>query len=1093
MRQKGINTLLIALALVCTLYIVIQLISHYKTPSAEALASKIDQRYQTLQSNITSADFIYEYNGQFKIVSWNNDEVVPPTLQQEETVYSDGKNLFLAKRKNHTLGLIRLTNHPKVKNDYFEFNNPDWLELPDHWVLTLEPTELPLKLSTINNPLYVKKNTANKLPNSVIYVLMLWCGVLMLFFHRKYKQPIISIFLLLCALFLMFIAPFNTADICSPANLAFSSLYSSLGALCILNALVALIVVACCKYIVGSKHKATQSWLLTLFQLIAFYFGYIIIQLIDNSTIPFDITHPLTLNEYSLVGILSLVPIILALFHVIKNIKPNSINLILLMSLGAVTVAFGHYIGRKDLVFLLWPTAVIFAYYLLKFIKQQATVSSLLIVFSAAILCSHLFIKHSFLKQEKDQGLIAEQLISSEDPILVYLIEDIITYDLAFDNAETAKEHLLKSIAKQSYFNRYKLNFTYVFDTLTTSQLSFIDSKQYGKMYELSIKANNGPNLICSFETKLIPNHLGFPELLMTGNTAFITKLNKFDFAQYHQGNLIQQYGESSFPTNIQSQKAGNTIALKNAQTLDYIASDGNNQVIVSSKLPTLGEKLSVFSLFTLCFLLLIIVPQWITTTNFSSIAAKLRSVLILTLVGALAAFAIGSWQFIVSQQNKKNSALVIEKANSVLTELSHKVDNYESLTPEMNEFLTNYLVKFSNVFFTDITLFNPQGNLLASSRNELFTKQLKNTFMHPDAFNNLTKNQQSIHIQSENIGSLNYLSVYLPFRNRNNELLAYLNLPYFAKQNVLDSELSGFLTAMLNLFLLLLSATLLISLALANSLTKPLRWLQQSLLHIDLSKNKPIKYNANNEIAELIQVYNSKVQELEEKAIILAETERNSAWKEMAKQVAHEIKNPLTPMKLQIQYLQINLQKGIIDEQRINKTTASLIEQIDTLARIADEFAHFSTLPKNQAESINIGELLSHVASTFSQQDIDIQIEIPTETPSVMLDRSQLVRVLNNVLKNAQQALEQNTNHKIIRISLSTQAQQIKICIADNAGGIPEHIKPSIFEPKFTTKSQGMGLGLAMCKTIINNINGEIWFEDNTMGGTNFYITIPY
>lgn len=1090
MKQKLINILLLSIAVLCACHVFYQIHTHYQNPNVTEVSQAINKRYKQLQANPTSADYVYHYNNHFNIIKWNNDEVTPPALHQEAPIYYDGTNLFLAHRKNHVLGLVALSNIPAVKNEYFNLTNPNWLNIPDHWIITQTETEDLLPNLTVPATLYLKTTGEQKLANHVLYALFIACICMVLLLKTNEQNRIlIAVGVTSLLIILINTTPFNAASICSPAILAFSSLYNSLAALLLINCLIGLTSVYLTQKFVLKNSIGLQAY----FHLLGFYFGYIIIQLINNSTIPFDITHPLTLNEYSLIGIISLVPIILSLNYILKQLNSATIKLVYTIGFGVILLVFGHYIGRKDLVFILWPTAVLILCYLVRHVKQQTTIIGLIFVFSVGVLCSHLFIKHSFLNHEKDQAIIAEQLISSEDPILVYLLNEFITPKLTFNTAEEAKKALSKHIANQSYFNKYKLNYNYVYDTLATSQLNFIDSKKYGKLYELSLKVTNGPNLICGFETKLIPNHLGFPELLMTGNTAFINKLNRYDFAQYNHGNMVQQYGEPAFPTTIDVLKAGTHIVQKTTATIDYLTSDGTNQVMVRSKRPSFSEKLSVFSLFTLFFLVIIVVPQWLNTTNFSAIAARLRTVIILTLVGALAAFAIGSWQFIVSQQNKKNSALLIEKANSVLTELSHKIDNYDSLTPEMNEFLTNYLVKFSNVFFTDITLFNPEGRLLASSRNELFTKQLKNTFMNPTAYQDLTNNHKSIHIQSENIGSLNYLSVYLPFRNQNNELLAYLNLPYFAKQNVLDSELSGFLTAMLNLFLLLLSATLLISLALANSLTKPLRWLQNSLIHIDLSKNKPIAYQANNEIAELIQVYNVKVKELEEKALILAETERNSAWKEMAKQVAHEIKNPLTPMKLQIQYLQLNLKKETIDESRINKTTASLIEQIDTLARIADEFAHFSTLPKSQPEPINIGELLSHVTSTFSQQDVNIQLEIPGETPSVMLDRTQVVRVLNNVIKNAQQALEQNTADKTIHISLTTDKQHIKICIADNAGGIPEHIKPSIFEPKFTTKSQGMGLGLAMCKTIITSMNGEIWFEDNTIGGTNFYISIPY
>jgi two-component system nitrogen regulation sensor histidine kinase NtrY len=1090
MKLKATKALLYSIILLCLGFVFFELDDYYSTPNPEDVGQTINDRYLQLTQHTNTAEYSFQYDSSGNVTLWNTDEVQPPPYDHKAPVYYDGTNLYLSYQVENTIYLTSLVTRPKVKNNYFVFKNPPWLKIADQWEVSHVKTDILIPIKAIHDNLYLVESSNHILGNLSIYLLalLLICCYLLLKSAQKNKL-FIGILLHLLFFLVIQIPPFATAEVCSPAILAFSSLFNSLASYVVINSLIAVVITYLVLHIIPKLKKRTQSYFtLAIFQLLAFYFGYTIIQLITNSTIPFDITHPLTLNGYSVIGLLGIIPLMLALkFVFLKLTLTKNSSIEMLVSILLI-LCLGYALNQKYLVLILWPTIVLLAYAFLPAAKTKSIFGLLLLLFSCAILCSHLFIKHSFLTKEKDQKAIAEQLVSSEDPILAYILEEYLNEANTYSNMTRAKEHITLYLSKQSYLNKYHVTYTESFQNIPHNTFNFENKKQY----VLHLKTDTLPNLICQFETKLVPNHLGFPELLIAGNNKFLSKLNQFEFAQYQNGYLMQQFGETAFPTHL---IAINTDSISKKHVNNQIiveANNGTHQVVVSIKLPSFGEKLSVFSFFTLSFLLLLIVPQWIGNTNLNSISNKLRSVLIITLVGALAAFAIGSWQFIVSQQNKKNSALLIEKANSVLTELSHKVDNYESLTPEMNEFLTNYLVKFSNVFYTDITLFNPKGKLLASSRDELFSKKLKNKLMHPTAYAGLTKNHQSIFIQNEHIGTLNYLSVYLPFRNKNNELLAYLNLPYFAKQNILDSELSGFLTAMLNLFLLLLSATLLISLTLANSLTKPLRWLQQSLLQIDLSKNKPLQYPGNNEISELIHIYNSKVRELEAKAEILAETERNSAWKEMAKQVAHEIKNPLTPMKLQIQYLQLTLKQGKLEKDKIEKTASSLIEQIDTLAKIADEFAHFSNLKAINLETFDIVQLVTDVTNTFQQEQIETTLEKNIASFEVKQDKSQLVRVLNNVVKNAIQAFDSSQKNKVIHTLINISETNVVIIVSDNAGGINALVKNHIFEPKFTTKSHGMGLGLAMCKTILTHMNGEIWFKDNDIGGTDFHISFP-
>ncbi|MEP7195775.1 MAG: HAMP domain-containing sensor histidine kinase [Saprospiraceae bacterium] len=305
------------------------------------------------------------------------------------------------------------------------------------------------------------------------------------------------------------------------------------------------------------------------------------------------------------------------------------------------------------------------------------------------------------------------------------------------------------------------------------------------------------------------------------------------------------------------------------------------------------------------------------------------------------------------------------------------------------------------------------------------------------------------------------------------------------------DSRLTNLINTLLNIyvFLFLISASL--ATFLANSITAPLEVLSKRLKQMRLGKkNESLEWSGQDEIGELIQDYNKMVLQLDESVELLAKTERDSAWREMAKQVAHEIKNPLTPMKLNIQYLQHQIKAGNINITELaGSVSESLLEQIDGLTKIATEFSNFAQMPKAQNERVLINDLISSVHDLFRKRDdIDILLTIPIDELFVFCDRTQLVRVLNNLINNSIQAIPDGRRGKI-NINLSQKANRAIISIQDNGIGIPAEMHDKIFLPNFTTKTSGTGLGLAMCQQIIESLNGFISFDSEIDIGTSFFV----
>ena len=273
--------------------------------------------------------------------------------------------------------------------------------------------------------------------------------------------------------------------------------------------------------------------------------------------------------------------------------------------------------------------------------------------------------------------------------------------------------------------------------------------------------------------------------------------------------------------------------------------------------------------------------------------------------------------------------------------------------------------------------------------------------------------------------------------------------------------------------------------------ITKPLRILQEQLAKISLGKkNEPISWQSNDEIGRLVNEYNQMLLKLEESALLLARSEREGAWQEMAKQVAHEIKNPLTPMKLNLQYLQkVVDDEGIDFTERFKKVSGSLIEQIDTLAHIANEFSNFAKMPKVNLEDVNLTEVINSTIELFkNEQAVSIHLNSTANSTIIRADKNQCLRVFNNLIKNAIQAIPDHKNGNI-EINITNEEDTVLVSVKDNGCGIAAQMKEKIFVPNFTTKSTGTGLGLAMVKNIITAFNGEIWFESKENEGTTFYL----
>ncbi len=421
--------------------------------------------------------------------------------------------------------------------------------------------------------------------------------------------------------------------------------------------------------------------------------------------------------------------------------------------------------------------------------------------------------------------------------------------------------------------------------------------------------------------------------------------------------------------------------------------------------------------------------------------------------------------------------------------------DVYSKLDVISQERLERILEDISQIHGTDVNLYDTSGVLRASSNPLVYNKGVLNNVLNPMAFYHLKIRNAIQYTGEERMGKVNYLSIYCPVRDEDGVAYGYLNIPFFSTQTDLKKEISNFLVTIINLNAFIFMIAGAIAFFITNRITSSFTIIGQKMRDINLQKsNQEIVWKRNDEIGQLVMEYNKMVNKLDASAELMAKTEREGAWRQMARQVAHEIKNPLTPMKLSIQYLQKAIDNNSPNVKELTGSVArTLVEQIDHLSKIAADFSQFANIGNPKNEMFDLHDLLSSLLYLYqSREELELSWEPVEGKVMLFADKTQLNRMFTNLIQNGIDASEGRENMKIL-IKERLDGDQVIISITDNGTGIPEAMQEKIFTPNFTTKSSGTGLGLAMSKSIAQQANGDIWFETEENVGTTFYVRLPY
>ncbi|UGU18366.1 ATP-binding protein [Sinomicrobium kalidii] len=446
-------------------------------------------------------------------------------------------------------------------------------------------------------------------------------------------------------------------------------------------------------------------------------------------------------------------------------------------------------------------------------------------------------------------------------------------------------------------------------------------------------------------------------------------------------------------------------------------------------------------------------------------------------------------------QSNEYHNERLERKEDQVIASINYTLETttWPVTTENLQYIFREEIYKIADVQNVSFNIYDLEGDLIKSSRpySEEDSTILK---ISDTILDKIAMNPRKRYVERHIAAGDRFRASYSYITDMRFKPIGILNIPYFEDDSFNNKELRSFLFRLGGVYIFILIAAIFLAYFISKYITRSLKTVSDKLQETRFSSraaNKRIMLrHASEEIYNLVNSYNSMVDVLEESAVKLARSEREQAWREMARQVAHEIKNPLTPMRLSVQSFQRKFDPSDPDmEKKLNEFSRTLIQQIDTMSSIASAFSNFASMPVQQNETLNVVEIVRLALDIFTEDYIVFTAH--REEVIVKMDRTQLVRVITNLVKNAIQAIPEDREPKVV-VSVCSEGQTVKITVADNGIGIAEENRDKIFEPKFTTKTSGMGLGLGMVKNIVENYKGSINFTSKPGRGTVFTIIFP-
>jgi two-component system, NtrC family, nitrogen regulation sensor histidine kinase NtrY len=743
-----------------------------------------------------------------------------------------------------------------------------------------------------------------------------------------------------------------------------------------------------------------------------------------------------------------------------------------------------------------------------------------------------------FLNKEKniDNAFrFAEGFLTDRDAFGEFLLNDLsekIKSD-AFIQARLSNpflrkepiQHKIRQVYLPNYFNKYDVQILlfnsqgnellstspYTFSTFIQSYENETNKTDYTGLFRIkslkediaqhyvlvsAVKNNNVLNGYVVVELSLkrsIPENV-YPELLVDNRFRQSLRPEELSYATFVDSTLVSHAGEFNYDASFNSEwlryvQLYKQSIVKNGYEHVAVRNDDQTVTIISAKTMSITFFLANLSFYIITGLgLLLLVILIIGLINILKkrelyYAARIQLFINLSFFIPLLIVSIVTLRMLSRSSQEQLNKTYQDRAvflSGQLNEMQQK-DLVNSKNSNQEQ-----LLELSRVSNTELILFDSAGILLATSQPVLFENQLVAPVVNPRALMRAKQGEQNF-IVADRIGDLPYFISYAKILS-NSSLLA---VPYYQSGKVLEKIQITAFADILNIFGIILLALLFFSYLVSQWLTFPLQFITRSLQRTSLTgTNEPLNWKANDEIGLMAQSYNEMLSNLTDSKKALERMQREEAWREIAQQVAHEIKNPLTPMKLALQRLRRSFQEDSVEPEQAKKSIESMLDQVDVLNAIATSFNSFAKLPEPSLQILDIVPLLKRMVDLYNESDTLILEAMPDQI-KIMGDSKIIQGIFSNIILNSIQAKREAVNLQI-RISAKRLENYWQLRIEDNGNGIDTDRVEKIFLPHFTTKQSGSGLGLAITKQHIEQLNGRIWFESESGKGTIFFVEIP-
>lgn len=600
---------------------------------------------------------------------------------------------------------------------------------------------------------------------------------------------------------------------------------------------------------------------------------------------------------------------------------------------------------------------------------------------------------------------------------------------------------------------------------------------------------------------KIIPENV-YPELLVDRTFQQFYHTQDLNYAVFSNKDIVYTSGEYNYENFFDRTWLGNTslyTAGISFNGYDHIAQEDQSGriAVVSSRVIPWVYKIANFSFLFVLGLLIILIMIFIQGVyNYFLgrrlfFSARIQLYLNLAFFVPLIIVSITTLGLTSRSSQQQLNTEYLNKSRVFGQQLTGYLNEFVSDVDESRATLTNQLADLATLSNMDANIYNIQGQLLATSQPLIFESNLISRYINSRAYFKILSGE-SLTIEAERVGKLRYFVAYTAIKSpQTGNLIGILGVPFFQSAYLLERVQTIILSNILNIFAVIFIVLLVLSYFVSEWLTFPLRFITQSLRRTSLTKmNSPLKWTATDEIGIMVKEYNSMLFKLSESKVELEQTQREKAWREIAQQVAHEIKNPLTPMKLTLQQLERAIRDGNCSAERIQKAITALLTQVDTLNEIASSFSGFAKMPEPVIVRLEVISLIRRVIDLHSPTG-EIAFRSSVKEAYVLGDEQLLSRTFSNLILNG---LQSGNAGRPAKVSVTVQRDQDKMRIQfhDSGKGIDPDIADRIFLPHFSTKKSGSGLGLAISRQAIHQMHGNIYFQTRLGKGTTFTIELP-